>query len=67
MDHQTEQRYRDGQLNDFLDKGIRLNTIPDTGHIEPEKVVEPSVRKPGRWIGPVNGPQIWREDDDRPS
>jgi len=65
MDHQAEQRYRDNQLNDFLGKGVRLNTIPDIERMEPEKVVEPTIKKTGRWIGPVDGFQYWREDDEQ--
>jgi hypothetical protein len=61
MDHQAEQRYRDNQLNDYLDNGTRLNTIADIERMEPEKVVEPSERKPGRWVGPVGGFQYWKE------
>lgn len=61
MDHHTEQQYRDNQLNDFLDKGTRLNTNADIERMEPEKVVEPSVKKPGRWVGDVGGFQSWKE------
>lgn len=59
----TEQQYRDNQLNDFLDNGTRLNIIADIESVEPEKVVEPSERKDGRWIG-IGLFKIWREDDE---